>query len=919
MKIVTKKSLAVVCASVLSSSVAFSETLVEGRITDSDNKVYFEGALIELVETKQNQVSERDGSFRFNRIADGSYTLRITYLGANPVEYPIEVKDGQPVSQNFVIGADIQAIENVIVVGQQAGQAIALNKQKNANRLVSISTADAIGQFPDQNAAEALQRLPGIAIQRDQGEGRFVGIRGIDPSLNNVTINGVNVPSPEAGVRSVAMDVLPAELIASLEVSKSVTPDMDADAIGGSIEVKSLSAFDREGQSFSLNGQTSYNDQVEEYSPKLSGSYTNIFEFEGERKFGVAAALSWYERKFGSHNKETDGGWGDIEVESLTTEEDVEFFGAEEIEQRHYLITRERLGAAVNFDYQTSSEHKYYLRTLYSEFSDDEYRLRNEYKFADGKVLDGYTDTAASFVDAEMDRDSKDRFEEQEIISLVAGGENHHGDWTYEYNLGYSKSSETEPDRLDIDFKGEEFDMSYVARDIPTLTRSANAHMLENFELDEIVWENNNTEDEETSFKLDIAKAFDFGNNTGEFKFGGKYRSREKFNDADVTIYDGDFDGLSAADFADAVPQYSIGDFGPGLSRSALRNYFRDNQSDLSIDNINSTVDSDGLTYTSSEDIMALYGMVSLDIDRWYIVAGVRYEDTDFETQGNQVEAIADEDNDSETVTTTPWRGEKSYSHILPNLNVRFDVNDKLVTRFAYTETIARPNFEDSAAFQLIEREIEDGETALEAEAGNPDLDPYESSNLDLSIEYYPGNVGVLSAGLFYKNIDNFIIQEEVQDNGEWDGFDEVVQKVNGGSAELTGLELAWTKTFKFGLLLGANATLTDADDALPNQSDTIGNLMVGYEDRRISTRLSLNHKSETFQFFDNDLEVYQDTHNQLDFTFKYAILSGTQIYFNAVNITDEPFYLYHGDSRYNYQYETYGRTYELGISFTSF
>lgn len=914
----------------LTATSSLAATSIEGRISDDKHRVYFQGAQVSIVELNLTRVSERDGSFSFNNLPEGEYTLVIKYQGAQDVSQQVTLVDGEIYHKDFAIKANSTDadVETMIVRGQRSGQASAFNRQRNANKVLSVVSSDAIGQLPDQNAAEALQRMPGIFIERDQGEGRFVGIRGIDPNLNNVTINGLNVPSPESGIRSVALDVIPSELISSLEVSKTVTPDMDASAIGGSIEVKSLSAFDRSEQSYSFTAQASHNELVSKTSPKFSGSYTDIFDI-GSSQLGVATGLSWFKRDFGSQNMETDGGWAEFEYEDLASGDDVEVFGAEEIEQRFYSITRERLGAALNFDLLTASNSKYYLRTLYSDFSDDEYRLRNQYKFDKGQIdLTTRTDTSADFYDGEIERDTKDRYEVQKILSVVTGGENQFNDWFVEYNVGYSKSSEKEPGRLDATFVGEGFDYGYAtAGPIAELTFNADSQDLNNFVLDEVVSEDNLTEDEEISFALDISKDFVWQNHNGEFKFGGKYRSREKFNRVDSRLYDGGFEDVEGADilaeqFNSGMVGFSLGQFGPGISQGALSSYVAANLDSFELNTLESDIESKGSSYSSEEDILALYAMVTLDINDWNIVAGVRYEDTSFSTTGNKVELIVDDVTDEETVDISTWQGKKDYNHFFPSLNVRYNISDKLITRFAYTQTIARPGFSDTAAYQLIETEVfeDDGDTVTErkAEVGNPDLDPYESTNFDLTLEYYPEKIGVLSAGLFYKNIDNYIVEEEVQDNGLWDGYEEVVQSVNGGSASLTGIELAWNKSFDFGLLLGANGTFIDADDNLPNQADTVANFMVGFENNDVSLRLSSSYKSENFKSTDNDADVYQDAHMQIDFSGKYYVSDTVQLYFNVSNINDEPYYLYHGEEQYNYQYEEYGRTFELGITVTS-
>ncbi|QTH73315.1 TonB-dependent receptor [Pseudoalteromonas xiamenensis] len=918
----SKALIALTVSSTLFGGVAVANTL-NGHVQDTKQKNNFEGAEVVVKELNKRVVTGRDGRFYMAKLPAGRYTLEVRYVGAEPTTQTIEIRDGETTEALVLLSPTESQMEDLIVVGQRAGQAGALSRQKNADGIKSIVSADGIGQLPDQNAAEALQRLPGVFIARDQGEGRFVGIRGIDPNLNNVTINGANVPSPEAGVRSVAMDVIPSELVQSLEVSKTVTPDMDAGAIGGSIEVKSLSAFDREGQSYTFTAQAGYNEQVSETSPKLAASYSNVFELGKKSDLGIAGAVSWFKRDFGSHNMETDGGFMELELENAETGEDETFFGAEEMEQRHYLITRERLGAALNIDLHQGSKHKYYLRSLYSEFSDDEYRVRNEYKFAKGDVV-SHDANSALFTNAKMDRDTKDRYEEQKILSTVLGAEHQLKDWFVEYSVGYSKSEEAEPGRLDISFAGKKLDLGYrLGGDTPSFIRSEDAHDLSRFELDEIVSENNLTEDEATTFKLDVSKDLLLSGYNAEVKFGAKYHDRDKFNDVDARVYTGGFDDVTASQFSAAVPDYSLGDFGPGLNREGLRAYFKNNQGSIELNEQESQVETQGRSYDSSETIFAAYAMLSVDIGELNVITGLRFEDTHTETAGHRVELVADDITGDTTVNVNDWSAEKDYSHWLPNLTMKYSHSDNLISRFAYTNTVARPSFSDSAAKALIEteREDDDGQVKVtrEAEVGNPDLDPYEATNFDFSIEYYPGSIGVMSLGVFFKDIDNFIAVKEVQDNGQWDGFKKVLQSVNGGKAKLKGVELAYAKNWTNGLMLNANATLIDADDKLPNQSDTVANLMLGYENQTFSTRLSASYKSKAFLFEENDSDVFEAAHTQLDFSAKYYWNDQTQVYFNVTNLTDEPMHLYHGANQYNYQYETYGRSYELGLTITSF
>ena len=814
----------------------------------------------------------------------------VDYVGAESIEQTIVVKESGNKPIHLVLTP--QSVEEIYVFGQRSGQASAINQKRTADSIRSIVSADAIGQFPDQNAAESLQRLPGLAIERDQGEGRFVGIRGIDPNLNNVTINGLNVPSPEGGVRSVALDVIPSELIQTLAVSKSVTADMDGDAIGGTIEVRSVSAFDRNEDTATFNAQMSQNALRSEISPKISASATHLFNDE----VGIAAAVSWQQRDFGSDNIESNGD--------------------DEVEQRFYDISRERIGAAVNLDYRPDFKSHYFVRTMFNEFIDNEYRLANTFTF-DGE-------------DSEVEAGTKDREETQTITSIAIGGENIFNTWTVNYQVGYANSEEKEPNALYYDFNTENEGISAdLETQIPVVSQAASVSDLSTYELDEIKFEDNYTEDTELSAKLDLTHQFELNGYVAEFKTGAKVRNREKTADSNITIFDGDFDGITGANFDAYSPDWGLGEFGPGFDKKGLRNSFNNIRSSLEVASLESELESNGASYDFNEDIFAAYAMLKVDMDKLRVVAGLRYEKTDFSTQGMRVELIENEQTDVEEVVNTDWSIERDYDHLLPSLNLRYELNDKLLLRAAYSETISRPKFEDAAAYQIIESKTEEDEgefvTEREAEVGNPELKPYEAQNLDFAVEYYPGHIGIFSAGVFYKQIDNFVMFADVADTPAWQGFDEVVQPINGEQAELRGIELSWVKAFDNGLLLSTNGTFSSSDavtfldgqryeTSLPNQSDRVINFTVGYEANNYNLRLTATHKSDNFEEIDGDMLRMEDQHQQIDFSSKYFINEQMTVYFNAINLTDEPFYHYFDQRNRNAQYEEYGRTFELGF-----
>ena len=925
-----KTTLALMISAALSSSVlAADNNTVTGTVTDVQKSTVFSGAEIRLEELNRSVASDRQGKFRFASVPDGTYTLVVTYLGAETQRQTIQISGDEIKTVAVTIGEDSAKLDNVLVVGQAAGQAAAINQQKAADNLVSVVSSDAIGQFPDQNLTEALQRVSGVSITRDQGEGRFVVIRGIDPNLNAISINGARVPSAESDQRQVALDVIPSEILETLEIHKSLRPDLPGDAIGGRIEVKGLTAFDRaDEQTGNLRVEGSYNDLVEETSPKVSGAYTRLFDVgDGVDNFGIAASFSWFDRDFGSENMESDGGWPLLEAPDGS-----EIRGMEAMEYREYTINRERLGLGLNFDYRPTDDSHWYLRTLYSDFTDQEKRHLSAFKFDEGDIA-ALTADSAAFTGAEVEKELKSRLETQTIASYVLGNETQINDWTIDGAIAFSKAKEDEPGALDAIFKQEDVDLNYarINRALWDVSGSANLLQAAGYELDEVEFTNNLTEDEEWNVSLNAEKQLFWGDQPGSIKFGVRYGDRDKYNDGSVTIYD-DFGGdFSIADFLTATRHFSLANFGPAINETAFRNFFFSNQSQFGIDADATAEENLGEDFEISEEILSAYVMGTVDVGNWTVLGGVRVEQTDLKTTGASI--LFDEENSDGDAQFGTITGTQDYTDVLPMLNAKYRFNEKTQMRLAITRGISRPNFQDVAPLQVIEIEEDDGEFERKAEIGNPNLDPYRVNNFDLGIEYYPGDISVMSAGLFYKDIQDFVVLADLAGQGPWVGFDEVISPVNGDDADLWGVELNYTKQFSelpgwaSGLMLVANYTWTDSeasvpfrttDIPLPRQSENIANLALGYEDYNFSIRIAATYRDayliELGELDDPAFDIYADDHLQWDFSAKYLLNENAQMYFEAVNIGDEPFYAYNADSRYNAQYESYGWTAQLGL-----
>ncbi|WP_375548315.1 TonB-dependent receptor [Oceanicaulis alexandrii] len=900
---------------------------ITGRVTEATGAVGLQGAIVRISETGQTVSSARDGSFRLSNVPAGDFTLVVDYLGADAQTRSVTlISADDQVETNFVLGADVAADDNILIIGQRGQLTSALNRQRAAAGLISVLSADAVDRLPDENVAEAARRIAGVNVLNDQGEGRFVSIRGIDPNLNTTTVNGVRLPSPESDNRQVPLDVIDSDVLSSIVISKSLTPDMPGDTIGGNIEIETLSGLDQDDRllQFSLRGI--YADVVEEFGYRGSLTFADNFM---DGRLGVALSVSDQLRKFGSENAEVDGGW--------ETGVSVPFPG--EFENRNYDITRERTSVVFNLDFDATESTNLYLRSTYSDFSDQEYRSRVENKFEDPDYLDSSSGGGA-FFDAstgdefEVDRDIKDRLEEQTIYAVAVGGETFTGPWTLDYQLAYAYAEEAEPDRIDTGFRAK-FDEGVFGVNVndamlPQVIfgdAAAEAAYFDasNYEFDDLEFLNGVAEDDEWSFQFNVQRDMAFGQYFGFIKSGVQYRTREKSYDATTLVYggydNGSGDDLTLAGFASSV-EYPLGNFGPAAVPQTVRGFFNANRADFELDDTDTLFASAGDDYSASEDVFSAYLMGSVDIDALRIVAGVRVEDTQFDTTGNQI------DEDLESVTSVS--AENEYTDWLPSVNLRYEASENVIVRGAYYASISRPNLAQTAPRIVIDDDDE-------AEAGNPDLDRQQAQNFDLMVEYYPTEDAVISGGVFYKSIDN-LIATFVDDNpGQLNGADinELTTFANIDEADLLGFEFNYQQALTMlpsvlqHTLIGANYTYVDSEATLadgreitlPLQSQNIFNLMLGYDDGRLDLRAALSYRDA----FIDELggEAAEDRialeHTQIDFSAKYDLTDNLRLYFDFKNAFDEPFRaaFRDGGRELNSQYEEYGWQTQFGFRYT--
>ncbi len=826
-------------------------------------------------------------------------------------------------------GANAQSsgeMEEILVFGQRAAQNKALDEYRRANSITNYIAADDMGQFVDQNVAESLQRLPGISITRDQGEGRFVSVRGIDAGLSTVTINGVRIGTPEDGSRAVPLDVIPTGSVDLLEVTKVPTPDMPGDAIGGAVNVRSASAFDRDERQVSYRVQGTYNELSGETSPKGQLDFSDVFSaFGGTENLGVTFGVNYTERSMESDNIEPLYDFMDFNGEDV--------FTLLEVNERKYALTRERIGMNLNLEYQANDQTRLYANTVYSEFTDAESRQRNVFVFEDGTITsyDGTNVTYADLPEDSFRRRIRFRTKEQDTLAFNVGAEHALRAWTLDYNVGISTTKERVLDEKEGRFEktGNELDANVViGQGIARYTFLENGSpavgYLDNaiYEIDRVVIEPILVDDDEVNFQLNMEVPYAFGMESLTLKAGLDGRYKDKTTDISE-IEERITPDVMLSQFTSAAPSYGLGNLGQGIDARGFMNYYNQNRNQFAVrpqDRDETLVLNTVNDFDAEEDVTAAYLMGTWALDRLQIIAGARVERTSYSADGNQL--VFDE---NENLSVNARSVSSDYSNLLPGLHLRYEPLDNLVVRAAWSNTIARPNFNDISPRSQINRE------SLEIDMGNPDLDPYESSNLDLLADWYYGESGVISAGVFYKDIDDYIVEFTTRNSTAFNGYD-VTMPINGTKASVTGVEFNAQQGLDVinaqlsGLLVGLNLTVLDTElnvaeranenFMLPQAAERSANAYIGFENERLSTRLSITHRDEYLEEIGDDtrFDIYVAPHTQVDLTAAYRISDQFEVIAELTNLTDEPLELYQGSKAYTFQFEEYGPTFALGL-----
>ena len=881
---------------------------IKGRVLDNNN-LSLPGASVYSEDFSIGTITDVNGKYDITGVTPGEYVLKVSYIGFEAIEEKVTVTAGKTVVVNFTLNPGV-GLDEVTVTGALQGQSKALNQQKTSANITNVIASDQVGKFPDANIGDALKRIPGINVQYDQGEARFGNIRGTAPQYNSVTINGERIPSAEAEVRSIQLDLIPSDMIQTIEVNKAVTPDMDADAIGASVNLVTLS--EPAGERISGSAAVGYNGLAEEANYTANLIYGNRFAND---KIGMTLGASIDNNKLGSDN---------VEAEWDGDEDD---YYLAELQVRQYYLQRLRQSYSGSFDFKLNENHTLYAKAMYNRRKDWENRYRNVFKADDEPAGNVYPIDKVERETKAGANDKDGRLEDQQMMQFSLNGDHIFGAIKADWGLSYSKASEDRPQERYINFTMEESDIvgdiSNPKKPFMTLQNGSLQDLNSSWELDEMSEENQYTEDIDVVAKLNFEIPLAQGDFKNALKFGGKYKSKSKERDNDwfeIKLTDS-YEDQFLTDAFNNTKDWSKDDFMPGDKYDVGSFVTREFLGGLNFENASRfEKEADYSEYAgnfeASEKVTAGYIMLDQKLGKKLSgIVGLRIEHTATENEGFSW------DDDEEVLTPTP-KEENNYTNVLPNLHLRYNLDENSVLRFAFTSTIARPDY-----FKLVPyQEIEDG---TEIKIGNPDLEPTTSNNIDIMAEHYFKSIGIVSAGFFYKDIKDFIVDERHSDYtynaSTWDKF---ARPINGGDATLWGLELAAQRQFgRIGIYTNytyTNSEVTDfniedredEDLSLPGSPEHTLNASLSYETKKFTGRLSFNYASDFVDEFDDEAfkDIYYDEVTYLDLNLSYAVNKNYLVFANFNNLLNQPLRYFQGKSDRTYQMEYYGMTSKVGI-----
>jgi len=881
----------------VANTMAISVT-IRGKVIDAKTKEPLPGANVLVVGTGFGAACNLDGEYVVKNIPAGSYTIRVSYIGYESKEEVIKVSNDKTTEINFeLLPVSIEGKE-IIITAQVSGQKAAINQQISSERIVNIVSSEKIQDLPDANAAESVGRLPGVSVLRNGGEGTQVVIRGLSPKFNQITVNGVELSSSNPNDRSTDISMITPNILGSIEVSKTITSDMDANVVGGVVnfELKEARAKKLGELPISIIIQGGYNDLSNAYNKFNNYKYLLNAEdrFFGER-LGVMAQLNIERRNLTSN---------DLNVVYEPVATNFTDYRIQSMNLSYNYRDIQRYNAALVMDY---------------EINDGKVKFTNFFNYGESKNIgrvESYN-ISGNYIDFINSGISSSSYSMNNSLEL----KKNFSFLTLNANISHSYSEVKSPNNWTVDFLQNSGGMSSLTNkpniDPEIIQQTADVNLNEAY-MSYISTTNDFSKDDNWFASFDLSKDYSLGYLiTGKLKFGASYRYQNKTFDSDV--FDGGGLQYGGAVYVDnliknyfLLPEnlgyqipityfpdnnFSYGKFLDGQFKMiypinvgtfpGMYDYLKNNYSNILENNgwsafVHDMFLSTTNDYKGKENRIAFYGMTNINVGtKLSVILGIRYQNliTKYTgIRGIQTRGSVLTYNHYDTTVT------KNYGYLLPNLSIKYQLFNWLDVRAAYTNTLAYPDFQ-----AIIPRiDVGSGEISW----NNFDLEPSRSTNYDFYLVFHDNALGFLSIGGFLKNISKLIYPWSFYVSGEKaipyyppsllgnskpSGNYKINTYINNSETiKDYGIEADWQTHFWYlpgvlsGIVLSVNYTHilskatypytliksagrkiiyidTTFSDRLLYQPDNILNISLGYDYKDFSVRIAMIYQDDIF------------------------------------------------------------------------
>ena len=916
---------------------------ISGRAVDRVGAV-LAGARVRLQPGDIVTATDGQGEFNFIGIAPGDYTLTVSYVGFTSFSKQVTVVAGQASHIEAKLDVSAKSEEVSVVADRPHGEAEAINRQRTSDNILQVLPSDVIQALPNANIADAVGRLPSVTLERDEGEGKYVQIRGTEPRLNTVTIDGVLVPAPEDNVRQIKLDTIPADIVESVEINKTLSANQDADAIGGSVNLVTKTAGDQ--PTLILQGIGGFTPIVNTRAiGQISGTIGK--RFGDSKRFGALFS--------GSFDYNGRG------IDDIEPAPDPGFIAPtyDSMDIREYRYHRKRYGFGGGLDYKLGDGAGLYLHYFYSDFRD----------YGDKWVYSLNNGGATTY-------SSSDRVPDYRIGTVAIGGKHLFTNSWLAWEISTAASLQTgAAGNPGLDFESNPYitltcnnipaTNPYLPQWTPACTAPGNPfYTPANWALKDVNTTSGNTSQVNIQGAISYAKNYHLGKHNSTLEFGFKERNAHKGQNAYSPTYDNPqeiADGLSynpaclPGSSTTFLAQCQMSTYLSGFTNSNY--YFNDyrlgpvttfgsvtgslnnlvTQGIFALDSVATHLASDASNFEYTERVSAAYAMNTVESGRFRLQLGFRVEATQLNTLGY----IVTNDVNGNWISTAPAPANNWYWNPLPSAQLRYRISDDSDLRVSYGRGISRPNPYDTIPYV----EFDESKNPYAYAFGNPNLAPEHANNYDVLYEHYLKPFGEIQGGFFYKQLSapTYYTQNLPGTTGQYAGFT-TSTIINGSHAWLAGFEAAYIQHLGFlpgglsGIGISANYSWTTSDSgplpgrtdrpALQRQAPSTGNVSPTYDRGPFSTRVGLSYNgSSIFQYQYQvgantpDLgphgpggDVYFYPHLQLDAQASYRVRKDLTFLVQGLNLTNEVFGFYNGSPDYVLQREYYNRTYSFGL-----